>query len=248
MRASIKTRATATRPWRARRGMTLIEVMVALAIGVGLLTLAVPTLSGMFQVKQRKAAKKLALTYTMLHDEAVLRNVTFRVAYHLNEGSYSVEVGDPAVLIFDDPEKREEFEEERADKLSRFSDDERAQAKADELSSFQALTENLAKKVTLPDGTRFGGVYTPQYGGFIEPDEQDEEPEEDEEPTVVYSYIFASGFSEHTVVHLVEERNPEVGYSVEIEPLSGRVHMSSELVDFDERFDFVPDEGPELAQ
>jgi len=227
--------------------MTLIEVMVAVAIGVGLLALAVPTLSNLLQLKQRKAAKNLAITYTLLHDEAVLRNMTFRVAYHLNEGTYSVEVGDPAVLIFDDPDKRQEFEEERRDKLSRFDDDERALAKADELASFQALTEDLAKKVHLPDGTRFGGVYTPQYGEFVEPDEVDEQDEE-EEPRVVYSYIFANGFSEHTVVHLVDERNPAQGYSIEIEPLSGRVHLKSELVDFDDRFDFVPDEGPELTQ
>lgn len=217
---------------------------MVLVILLAVAALVVPTVSNYLQLEQRRAAKELSLTYELLHDQAVMRNVTFRVAYHLDANMYQIEVGDSEVLIFDDPEKREEYEEEIAELRSRFSDDEEEEA-ARIQEKFQQLQEAFATKKELPRGTRFGGVYTPQYDEMVEPSGVD--PAEDpEDAVVVYSYIFPNGFTEHTVVQLVDADDPDSGYTVEIEPLSGRVHMTPELTRWDERFDFVPEMGPEL--
>lgn len=225
---------------RGRRGMTLIEVLVVLAILVALAAITIPTVSSYLQLEQRRVARDLAITYELLHEEAVLRNVTFRVRYHLDEGYYQVEVGRPETLIFDDPEKRAEYEEELADKMKFLTKEEREQAEAEDPDAFAQLQENFNTRVALPRGTRFGGVYTPQYGELVRASG------DPEEPRVVESYIFPSGFTEHTVVQLVEQDDDESGYTIEIEPLSGRVHLRGEIVDFDEMDADLPDVAPEL--
>ncbi|MFM2161403.1 MAG: hypothetical protein RLZZ383_915, partial [Pseudomonadota bacterium] len=75
--------------------MTLIELMVAIAIMLLFFGIMLPSLGGVLLLKQRQAARDLALIYARLHDEAILRNRTFRIAFHLDEGFYEVEMGNP---------------------------------------------------------------------------------------------------------------------------------------------------------
>ena len=86
---------------RKRRGMSLLEVMVSLVIAIGVLAVAIPTIGTIFSLDQHRAAKDLALLYQQLHDEAIMRNVTFRVGFNLSDSSYTVEAGDPNTLIFE---------------------------------------------------------------------------------------------------------------------------------------------------
>ena len=227
---------------QARAGITIIEVMVVIAIILAVAAIAVPAVGSMMALEQRKTAKNLALTYELLHDQAVLRNVTFRVAYHIDANFYQIEVGRPDTLIFSTPEARQEHEEALADKLSRFTDEEKAELAQE--SAFSQLINRFNTKVELPRGTRFGGVYTPQYEDMVKPSGSDDP----EDWTVVYSYIFPSGQAEHTVVHLVEADDEESGFSVEVAPLSGRVALLPELIDHRDRFSWVPDNAPELSE
>lgn len=221
--------------------MALVEVMVVIALLVGITAISMPALDTLFQLEQRKVAKELTLQYGLLHDQAVMRNVTFRIAYHLDENYYQIEVGDPDVLIFDDPEKRIEYEEEQSDRMSAFMDEDGSA----EPSRFEALQDRFNAKRVLPRGTVFRGVYTPQYGELVTPSGLDIEADPDD-AVVVYSYIFGNGFSEHTIIQLVDEDDSTNGYSVEVEPLSGRVTLIGDLIDVEDRFEFIPDEGPEL--
>ena len=93
-------------------------------------------------------------------------------------------------------------------------------------------------------------MYTPQYEDLVEPsvDPEDTDSVDPEEAVVVYSYMFASGFAEPTVVHIVERDDPESGYTVVVEPLTGRVHLHGEVLDHEDFFDDFPEEGPELPQ
>lgn len=238
--------STSARRRRTRRGVSLVEVMVVIAILVGLVALLVVSYSQIVALDQRQVAKELALNYELLHDEAVLRNVTFRVAYHLDGGYYQVEVGEPGVLIHSTPEEREEAEDELQDKLRKFTEREIAEGEADDVygkNKFQDLNARFATKVELPRGTRFGGVYTPQYEELVEPSGEEEDPED---PLIAYSYIFANGYAEQAIIQIVSEREPDEGYTVEIEPLSGKVHLHGELLFPEDAYDWVPDEGPEL--
>lgn len=225
---------------RSRRGMSLTEVLVVIVIGVLLVALLAPPVSSILELEQRAAARDLSLLYGQLHDEAIMRNVTFRVAYDLRQGSYKVEVAESGVLIFDDPDARERWDDNERRRLERLDDEARA-AYAAERQSFSALQTRFKSEFELPTGAVFGGIYTPQYGEMVDASDFD-----DTEPAIVYSYIFANGQAEHTVIHLVASDDPEDGYTVEIEPLSGAVRMRGEIVDWRDSHDFVPDAGPDL--
>ena len=229
---------------RSRGGMSLLEIVVVIAIGLALGVVVIGGVMSGLRLEEHRFAKDLALSYELLHDEAVLRNVTFRVAYHLDGQYYTIESGDPATLIFDDPEKREDYEKELADKLRRFTKRELAEGKAPKENKFAKLKGQFKDKYTLPVGIVFGGAYTPQYGEWIEPSGEEEDPEE---PLIVYSYIFPNGFVEHTVVQLVHEDNAEAGYTIEVEPLSGKVHLHDGAMDYRDSFRGIPDRGPELS-
>ncbi|MBN2801365.1 MAG: type II secretion system protein [Deltaproteobacteria bacterium] len=226
--------------------MTLVEVMVVLAIIVALVGLGYVGYAQITALEQRQVAKKLALSYGMLHDEAVLRNATFRIAYHLDGAYYVVEVGEPDTLIYATPDERIEAEEKRQSALRRYTEREIAEGEAKHLedNKFAELQARFGTKVQLPRGSRFGGVYTPQYGEFVEPSGAEEE--DPEQPLIVYSYIFANGFSEHALVQIVDRKDPTEGYTVEVEPLSGKVTLHGELVGYQDAWDWIPEKGPEL--
>jgi type II secretory pathway pseudopilin PulG len=223
--------------------------MVVLAIMVVVLGIGIPSLSAIFDLEQRSAARTLANTYSFLLTEASMRNVTFRIAYNLDARSYTIEVGDPDTLVFSDPATREAFEEEQQKAMKRFSPSgslkDGEEAPTDPTQRFANLTmPGFESKVELPTNCVFAWVYTPQYTEPQTP--SDPPPENAEDQRIVYSYIFANGESEHTVVRIVDADDPEDGYTVEVEPLSGKVTVESELTDIGESMAWLPGEAPTI--
>lgn len=251
MRPARRIRALARREARRGRplesGMSLLEIMVVLAIMAVVLGIGLPSLSAIFDLQQRGAARELGMTYSFLVNEAAMRNVTFRIAYHLDENYYQIEVGDPNTLVFSDPETRARYEQERADRMKYVSrrQEEAATEDADALERFEGLVApGFESRVELPTGSAFAFVYTPQYDGPQTPSA--EPPEKAEDAKVVYSYVFANGIAEHTVVRVVDARDPEDGYTVEVEPVSGKVSVESELRDIGESMSWLPEEAPTI--
>ena len=228
---------------KSRSGMTLLEVIVVVAIALVLSAVMATGLSSVFSMRQRSAAAQLATTYTLLREEAVLRNQTFRIAYHLDAGWYQVEMGDPGMLIFSDPDQREAYERDRASKLARFTAEE---VDADDpLGGFAAVAPFDSERVDLPSGTVFGGVKTPQYSDMVRPSGREEDPDE---PLIVYSYIFPSGFTEPTVVQLVDDDDDDRGFTIIVQAMTGSVRMEPEILDDRDAFGDHPEQGPGFPQ
>lgn len=234
-------------PWgaraRRRRGLTLLEIMVVIAILLVLTAIFGFGMRGVLGLDQHRAAQKLAVTYERLQDEAVMRNRTYRVVYFLNQDRYVVEAGEPGALIAADPAAREAHEMQVRDRLERMSPEEKQRWLRKNKQPFESLGEGRME-VQLPSGVRFGGVYTPQYGELVEPS-GDEEEEEGEQQRVE-TYVMSNGFVEHTLVQLVDVDDPDEGYTIEIQPLSGVVKLHAELLEPEDRLEFVPEEGPNL--
>jgi len=232
--------------------MTLIEIVVVIAIMAIIAAVAMPSLAGLLDLKQRAGAKELAETYTWLIDEAALRNATFRIAFDLDRGSWKVEVGDPDTVVFSTPEEREQFDEDLQSQMSRFTKRELEEGAADDLKERTGRFEGLSDPVfttsqKLPGGTVFAWVWTPQYGDEgVEPDPKfdPDKVEKDQPGTMAYSYIFSDGTAEHTVIRIVDEDDSQDGYTVEVEPVSGRVHLYADMIDPKESLAWLPDEGP----
>ena len=241
----------------SRRGMTLIEILAAIALMSVVMAMAVPTLQGILDLQQRGAAKDLAQTWSWLRDEATLRNVSFRIAFNLDRGTYRVEVGDPTANVYGTPEEREQAEEEREEELKRFTKKELEEGAADELdaeggaadpnASFTGLESTMvATEVTLPGGSRFLSVYTPQYGEEGLRPHEDGPPEDADEDNVAYAYIFPDGSMEQAIVRIVDEDDSEDGWTVYTEPLNGKVLMDSDVLDARTLNAWLPTEGPLL--
>lgn len=243
---------------RARPGTTLLEMMVAIGIMALMLAVAVPSLAAIWDLEQRGLARDLAQTYRFLQSEATLRNVCFRIAYDLDAGGYTIEVGDPSTLVFGTPEEREaaRAEEERGIKLfDKPAEPTSASADGTTVSAdggtgsdrkFTGLdVQGFESKVEFPVTTRYGFVYTPQYAEPQIPTPSDEERKEEDGPNVVYSYVFPNGDIEYTVVRLVDADDPEDGYTVEAEPTSGRVTIDPDLIDVGASLAWLPSDPPE---
>jgi hypothetical protein len=98
------------------------------------------------------------------------------------------------------------------------------------------LDDDAFKPRNLPSGTRFLGVWSPQYGAMVEP--MDEfareamlaEAPEDQLWTIVYTHAFPGGYLEDTVVYLTDEDGVAI-ISLTVEPLLGRVDLAYGQVD-----------------
>lgn len=234
--------------------MTLIEIIVVMALLVGLLAVAVPAYQTVFDVNMRGAAKELAQTYKWLQDEAAMRNVTFRMTIDLDRGTWKVEAGDPRSLVYSTPEEREAAEDDLESTMKRYT--------AREIAEDADAQEEIAKKSggkfaglddvsftteqQLPNNVQFAWVYTPQYGEEGKEPTEGGPPEDPAEDAIAYTHIFPDGTSEHTVVRIVDAEDPEDGWTIEVEPLTGRVNLEPEIVDPEESLSWIPEEGPEL--
>ncbi|MCP4808415.1 MAG: prepilin-type N-terminal cleavage/methylation domain-containing protein [Proteobacteria bacterium] len=251
---------------RLRKGVTLLEIMVVMAILATVMALAIPAVSNTLSLQQTGFANELANTYRFLRDEAAMRNVTFRIVYDLDKQTYTIEAGDPNTLIFTNPEDLQDYEEDLADKMGAYTEreleelspeDEELQDLMDK--RFSGLEDDaLNTTVDVPGGSVISWVYTPQYGedGIeMERDLRDLDAEElesaladidDDDRNVAYSYIFPNGFVEHTVVRIHDDDDPSDGITIEVEPLSGRVLTHDDLIDPEDSLDWIPDEGPDV--
>ena len=230
-----------------RRGMSLIEMVVVMAVIAIVLAIGAPVLTSVFDLQQRGAAKQLAETYKLLQTEAMLRNVTFRVAYYLDRGTYKIEVGDPGALIFSEPDARDRWEKEQQQKLKMFSKKEIEEGEAADLQKqdgrFAGLNASgFPSGGELPSSCRYAYVYTPQYAEPITP--SDKEPKTEEDERVVYSHIFPDGTMEFTVVRIVAVDDPADGYTVEVEPFSGEIRLDTEETAIGASLSWIPSEAP----
>ena len=221
-----------------------MEIMVVLVIMGGVMAIVVPSTYAVFDLEQRGAARDLAQTYKFLIQEATMRNVTFRVAFNLTDNSYQIEMGDADTLVFGSPEARQKYEDAQDQKLRMFSKEDReAEAQKDEQKFGGLDISGFEGKVALPDGSAWGFVYTPQYP---EPQHFVATKEDDAPPQIVYSYVFANGEAEYVVVRIVSQSDPEDGYSVEVEPVSGNVRVESELIEAGQSLAWLPTDLPTL--
>ena len=229
----------------------MIEILVALAVMALVAAISIPTLEGLLALKQRSAAKDLAQTYTWLLDEAALRNVAFRMVYNLDRSTWMIEAGDPATLVFSDPEAREEHDEKIEDEMSRYTKREIEEGEAEDAEGkrgrFVGLSDIAFKAAqTLPTGTRFSFVYTPQYEEEGMTPTEDGPPDDEEEDRIAYTYVFPDGTAEHTVVRIVDEDDESDGWSIEVLPISGDIRLTPDLVDPSQSMEWLPEEGPEI--
>lgn len=230
-----------------RRGFTVIELIIVLAVISLIAVVAVPALNSILGMEQHTAIKELGQTLTWLQEEASLRNVAFRMEINLDRNTWKVTQGDPTSLIFATPEEAEDFRDEQKDKMKRYT---KRQAEENNINlddnpdKFDQIDDPIfTSGATLPEGLAFAFVYTPQYGNDgITPNP--ELPEEPEDEAIAYIHVFPDGSAEHAVIRIINIDDEEEGYSLEMEPMGGGVKLTDEIIDPEDSMSWLPDEGP----
>jgi prepilin-type N-terminal cleavage/methylation domain-containing protein len=251
VRTARPTRRARVHVRAGRRGMTLMEILVALAIIIGIMSISVPTLYNVLALEQHAVTRQLATTIAFLRDEATLRGVTFRLAFDLDAGTWKVQAGSPDATIFATPEEREAWERDIQDRMARYTQREIEEGAADEILDQTGRFDELPGVVLdtvqeLPGGTRFAWIWTSQWEEPVTPSAVP--PEDPADDKIVYLYIFPDGQLEAAVLRLVSEDDPDEGYSLVVEPLTGRIQMESEEIEPETLFAWLPLEAPELPE
>lgn len=196
----------------SQRGMTLIEIGMAIFLAALLVGVAVPTLRSVTGAKAREEVGKLAANIRATRGTAAVSARTCRMVFDLDEHAYGVECADGLVQIARERAvqgARDERDERRDRKLT---DQEKEQQRIVKKASF--ATDERIKPQSFSD-LEFVSVFTSHQ-------------EEKYTKGKAYLYFFPSGAGERANIQV---RHGDDYYSLHVSPLSGRVQVFNERVE-----------------
>lgn len=216
--------------YRGERGLTLIEIAVAMMLIAILLAVAVPAFESASGADLRGGAAKLSAIARACYGEAGVKNVTLRLTYDIDHGAYWVEAY-PGIYqiagtdqdlerVREDEARKSEDEKRKKELESRYSERSAADAQsAAPAPQFVPVSLDFVDPDVLPRGLKFAGVRTPQFKQEIKKGK-------------AYTHFFANGWAEHTLVYLEDAHGSFM--TLETEPLSGHVVIWDGELDFKE--------------
>lgn len=222
-------------PRRVRvRGLTLIEITVALAIAALLFGAVVMGVGALTGAKAKEASVELAGTIRSLYDSAALTGRTCRLVFHLpqskeedGEVSWRAECAKgqaTASLKRDD-----ELKEARTAKESKVKDDSRFRRLDDDAApTLQELQEQEKKRID--EANRFANFESETVGEKTLPSSvrievwtsKQHKPAKD---GVAYLYFFPQGYTERAQVWVKQGSNT---WTLTVAPLTGKTKIFAE--------------------
>lgn len=193
------------------KGMTLIELMVAMMI-VGLIFgLGTSALRAIFDADIKQTSSKLASTMRYLANKAVTDQVFIRMVIDIDGKKYRIEQSDEATVIdLDLEEKRGSEDPEK----STPSDKEKAEEATRADTAFSEMDSKLAEPVQLPSGVVIKDVAVSYL-------------KNKKESGQVVTYFFPDGYATPTLVNLQDANNAQIVYSIELMAMAGRVKVDN---------------------
>lgn len=224
---------------RTQLGFSVMELMVAMALLAGMIGLSLPYIDSVMGVSLRQSVRQLSGSVRFLYDRASVTGTTYRIAFNLDRHAWWVEENDAEgeVLIFKSERARVEGEE-AAQKLLEEIEAQRNRASSASqplplaeraMSTFHRVESEDLPPVVLPENVFLMGVWTAQYDEVQRPN--DVAPEKEEDDRVVYVHLFRGGYAEKAFIYLSDGEEDGDIYTLEVEPLTGRVLVYEEEVE-----------------
>lgn len=210
-------------------GLTLIEIMVAMAIVGVIFAVSATGLRSAFGVNLKASAGKLASTLRYLSNKAVTEHLYIKVIYDIDGQTYTVEECTEPVLVSVEDEESEAAAEEKEQPGEPEATDEGESGEEGDKKQADACApseSSLLKPVKLPTGVSFKDV-TVSYLKLKK------------EKGKATTYFFPDGYATPTLVNFKDD-DDEDHYSVEVEALSGKVRV---IGDYKEHFSEWKEEG-----
>lgn len=205
------------------RGMTLLEIGIALAIVAGLIAVVLPSLSSVARVQLRQRSGQLAGGIRSLYGTSVVAGRSCRLAIDLDANAYWSECAQGSVRLAAEGERsrsgaREATREEEllataAQRGDNLSDEERTRVELARKSAFAASNE--IPKTELGGSVRFADVWVSH------------QPERYVSGKA-FLYFWPTGVTENAAIHLAQGDDVN---TLLVSPLTGRVRIVSGRVD-----------------
>ncbi len=197
------------------RGMTLIEICIAIGIAAGLLAIALPAISSITRAQMRQKSGQLAGGLRSLYGAAALRSATCRLVIDLDDGSYGSECAKGSITLSKEGERSQNGhrEESKEDELLATKDkdglSERDKARLEILQKSAFAPTSDIPHTTLGSDVKFLSVWV-------------EHQPERYTTGKAFLYYWPTGVTESASIQL--EQGDDV-ISLLVSPLTGRVQM-----------------------
>jgi general secretion pathway protein H len=224
-----------THPRTGQRGMTLIEIMVALMIAAVLFSAVVVSIGSITGTKAKAATSELAGVIRSLYDSAALSGKTCRLVFEIADPktdgrtSYRAECAAGNVTTSRDREVELREGNRSADELAKKGGDTRRDYRKD--SEGKSLDELMGEeRGRVEKASQFSEFTAPE----IEPRKLPSDVKlsvwtrhqrEPADKGVAYLYFFPQGFTERAQVYVRQGSNV---WTLRIQPLTGRVEVVGE--------------------
>lgn len=208
-----------SRPGAGERGMTLIEVMIALLIVAGLFALVLPSIQAVAGVQVKESAGRLAGAIRYLYDHTAITGQTCRLTFDMaggdQSGEYAAECtkGNPRLAQGQVDVRDGEVDKPDDSPFANehpSTDQEKFEARIKQKAQWAQFKSNDVHHVQLPADVHIVGVWT---GRLTAPVTKGE----------AHLYFFPMGETEKAYIWLQDENDHT--YTLTVQRLTGRVKV-----------------------
>lgn len=213
---------------RRERGLTLIEIMVAIMLATVLVAVTIPAFNAATDSDLNSVAVRISGASRACFGEAAIKNVTLRLAYDLDAQAYWVEAFPGTFQLIAEERDLDEVRDEEAEKAEedkrkkeledRYAAEEDMEAST-LVASFVPVQVGFVEPQQVPRRLKIKGVRTPQFRQVVTTGK-------------VYTHFFPNGWAERTLVYL-EDKGGSV-LTLETQPITGRVIIHEGELDWNE--------------
>ncbi|NVJ24672.1 prepilin-type N-terminal cleavage/methylation domain-containing protein [Myxococcus sp. AM011] len=230
---------------RAQRGLTLIEISIAIIIVAMLFSAAVMGIGSLTGAKAKGAAGELAGTIRSLYDSAALRGKTCRLVFEIPDPKeekatrYHAECAESAVTTARDrdtalrDENREREQARRSNRGSSQGNEERRSylASGGETLSAQELMDGEKERVQ--NAAKFSSFTSEEVPARDLPADVrvsvwTRQQKEAVDNGVAYLYFFPQGYTEKAYVYVSQGDN---AWTLDVSPLTGKVNIANDILE-----------------
>ena len=192
----------------SRRGFTLIEILIVLAILGMVVGIGVPQVNRIFRTNLRNASVRVAGLIRTAYDISIVKASIHRIVLDFDNNAYWLEVSRTGQLIGLDDE---------GDGLSMFSR-RRDQDDEDDIPDYYAYPGRQGEKTPLPTGVIFDSV-------------EDISLDKKFTEGLAYIYFFPHGMTQNMIIRLKSDRGETGFYSIWINPINAKTRIEGRYLE-----------------